>query len=327
MPQRQHSQTVQGLGPSAERSGKPCVFVHTNPKQWIGALVSRYSLARNSADATAFDVQFIHTDDHAFLRDREGQRYLRDGLERVWLIDDLQSFTPLRFLAPKLMGYRGRAVVIDPDVFAVGDINELLRRDMDGKAILCRARPGAKGFASSVMLLDCARLTRWDCEAEFDEMFEFKRDYMDWVCLRCEPRETIGLFEDEWNDFDRLSERTKLLHNTKRNTQPWKTGLKVDYTPATKSRKLSAVGWLRRSREKVAGRYGLLGHYKRHPDPNQERFFFGLLRECLEKGVVSEALLRQEMARNHIRHDALDVIERTPPLASPEQPAFAAANG
>ena len=41
-----------------------------------------------------------------------------------------------------------------------------------------------------------------------------------------------------------------------------------------------------------------------------------LLRECLEKGIVSEQMLRQEMRRNHVRHDALEVIERTPPLAA-----------
>ncbi len=317
MPEPQDTKTVEGADPSPDQPGKPCVFIHTNPRQWTGALVSQYSLKRNSAHADAFDVRIIHTDDHPFLHAREGQLYLRDSLERTWLMDDLQSFTPLRFMPPKLMDYSGRAIIIDPDVFAVGDVYELLARDMQGKAVMCRPRPGAKAFASSVMLLDCARLTNWRCEAQFDEMFEFKRDYMDWVCLQCEPRETIGLFEEEWNDFDRLTDKTKLLHNTKRKTQPWKTGLKVDYTPASKTRAFRPVGWLRRARESVFGRYGMLGHYKRHPDPNQERFFFGLLRECLDKGVISDQLLRDEMARDHIRHDAFEVIERTPPLAAP----------
>jgi hypothetical protein len=323
MAEPQDTKTVEGAEPSADRSGRPCVFIHTNRRQRTGALVSQYSLKRNSAHADAFDVRIIHTDDHPFLHAREGQLYLRDNLERAWLMDDLQSFTPLRFMPPKLMDYSGRAIVIDPDVFAVGDIYELLTRDMQGKAIMCRPRPGAKAFASSVMLLDCARLTNWRCEAQFDEMFEFKRDYMDWVCLQCEPRETIGLFEAEWNDFDRLTDRTKLLHNTKRRTQPWKTGLKVDYTPASKTRAFRPVGWLRRARASVFGRYGMLGHYRRHPDPNQERFFFGLLRECLDKGIISDQLLRDEMARDHVRHDAFEVIERTPPLAAPGEPNYA----
>ena len=295
---------------------KPCVFIQTNHRQMIGALVSEYSLRRNSAHNDKFDVRIMHHKDYPFFQAKEGEVYLRDGLKRRWRNDDLQSFTPLRFLPPELMGYSGRAVVIDPDVFAVGDIYDLLVRDMEGKAVVCRSRGGSKGLASSVMLLDCAKLTHWRCEAQFNEMFAFERDYMDWICLKLEPREAIGLFENRWNDFDTLTADTKLLHNTKRWTQPWKTGLPVDFVPAEKTQRFQPLGWARRVRRKLFGPYALLGRYRRHRDPNQERFFFGLLRECLEQGVVSEALLREEMERNHLRHDALQVLERTPSLAA-----------
>ena len=144
-----------------------CVFIHTNPKQILGAIVARHALRRNSVNDDAFDVRFINTTDHPFLHEMEGQLYLRDGVKRVWLNDDLQSFTPTRFMPPKLMDYEGRAVVIDPDIFAATDVWELLSRDMKGKAIMCRMRSGPKGLvdrcmASSVMLLDCAQLTHWD---------------------------------------------------------------------------------------------------------------------------------------------------------------------
>jgi len=291
------------------------VFIHTNHKQWLGALIAQYALQRHSLHADQFFIRIIQHKDHPFLHAREGQLMLRDGVKRPWLNDDLQSFTPLRFLPPELMGYQGRAVVIDPDVFAIGDIYELLTRDMQGKAIVCRARPGKKGMASSVMLLDCAQLKDWHCKTQFNELFEFKRDYMDWITLKCEPRERIGLFEDEWNDFDRLTPQTKLLHNTKRKTQPWKTGLPVDFRPAEKFRWFPPKGWLNRARRFLFGEYALLGSYAAHPDPNQEHFFFGLLRECLEQGVITEDLLHQEMAQNHLRHDALEIVERTPPLA------------
>ncbi len=167
---------------------KPCVFIHTNHRQMVGALVSQYSVKRNSQNAEKFDVRMIHIEDHPFIKAREGQVYLREGLKRHWRYDDLQSFTPLRFMPPELMSYSGRAVVVDPDVFAVGDIYELLSRDMQGKALLCRSRGGSKGLASSVMLMDCAKLTHCRCEQQFNEMFEFKRDYMDWMFLRPEPR-------------------------------------------------------------------------------------------------------------------------------------------
>jgi hypothetical protein len=299
---------------------KPTVFIHTNHKQIVGAIVAEYSLRRNSQTPDAFDVRVIHTADHPFLQAREDQEYLRDGVTRRWHNEDLQSFTPLRFMPPELMGYEGRAVVVDPDVFAVGDICDLLRRDMKGAAIMCRPRSGHKEkqgvLATSVMLLDCSRLTHWHCEQQFNELFEFKRDYAKWIGLFYEDRSSIGLFENEWNDFDRLTPQTKLLHNTKRKTQPWKTGLPVDFLPPEKPARLPWLGWIHRMRRRVFGDYTFLGHYKPHPDPNQERFFFALLRECLEKGIVSEGLLKQEMRQNHVRHDALEVIERTLPLAA-----------
>jgi len=300
-----------GLEPGDPR---PRIFIHTNERQWLGALVSRHSLLRNSAHADRFDVELLRTEDHPFLRARDGQLYLREGERVPWRYENLQSFTPLRFLPPEKMGWRGRAIVIDPDVFAVGDVWELLSRDTEGKAIWCRPRSGSKGLeggmASSVMLLDCAKLTHWRCEEQFGELFRFERDYMDWICLKYEKRETLGRFEDEWNDFDRLTPRTKLIHNTKRQTQPWKTGLPVDFTPARKKVKaLNPATWLR-----PLVRKGAPERYQQHPDPAQERFFFGLLRECVESGAVSESLLREEMRRDHIRHDALEVLERTPPL-------------
>jgi hypothetical protein len=297
-----------------------CVFIHTNHKQIVGALVAEHALRRNSRHNDRFDVRIIEHKEHPFFNAREGQLYLRDGMKRPWLNDDLQSFTPLRFMPPELMGYRGRAVVIDPDVFAVGDVWELLSRDMLGKAIMCRARTGTKGcvdkcLATSVMLLDCAKLTHWRVEEHFNEMFQFKRDYMNWICLRTEPRETIGLFEEAWNDFDRLTPKTKMLHTTKRRTQPWKTGLPIDHRPREKFRMFPPLRWLMKARRVLFGEYALLGRYQRHPDPAQEQLFFGLLKECLATGRVSEDMIRREMLRNHVRHDAFEVLERTPPLA------------
>ena len=292
---------------------KPTVFIHTNRKQMLGALVSRYSLQKNSAHAAEFDVEFIEAGDQPCMLEREGQRYLRDGDMRPWLNDDLQSFTPLRFAPPQLMNYQGRAVVIDPDIFAIGDIWDLLNRDMGGSAILCRPKSGRKGrkgaFASSVMLLDCAQLKHWQFEQNFIDMFEpVKRDYMDWISLKLENPATIGLLESEWNDFDNLTENTRLLHNTKRKTQPWKTGLKIDYRPADTFQLFPPRHWLRRGRRALFGDYKFAGTYAAHPDPRQEQFFFELVRGALEDGVISEAQLRDEIAQGHLRTDALELV-------------------
>ena len=173
-----------------------CVFVHTNERQWLGALVAEYSFRRNSAHADKFDVRFIHTRDYPYLSAKEGQAFLRGGTSRVWRMDDLQSFTPLRFMPPKLMNWQGRAVVTDPDVFAVGDVYELLTRDMGGASVMGRHRSGKseKGYqvATSVMLLDCARLRHWDAEKEFDQLFRSEKDYKEWMVLAYEEPSNIG---------------------------------------------------------------------------------------------------------------------------------------
>jgi hypothetical protein len=299
---------------------KPTVFIQTNDKQLVGALVSQYSLKRNSAHAAEFDVRILHYEDYPFFRAREGQLFLRGGGWRAWESEDLQSFTPLRFMPPEVMGYRGRALVIDPDVFAVGEVWDLLARDMGGKAIMCVPRPGHNDrpdyLATSVMLLDCGKLAHWQVERDFGQMFEGKRDYVEWIDLGLEPRATIGLLGPEWNDFDHLDGKTRLLHNTKRRTQPWKTGLPVDFTVRQARLGAHPATWLRFAKQRLLGDGKGREHYRRHPDPRQEKFFVDLLRECVEKDIVSRALLKEHMAKNNLRHDILALIDGARPLAA-----------
>jgi hypothetical protein len=303
-----------------------CVFIQTNHKQITGAIVAQHALRRYSQYNDKFDVRIIEKKDYPYFDAREGQLYLRDGVKRVWLNDDLQSFTLTRFMPPELMGFQGRAVVIDPDVFACVDVWELFSRDMQGKAVLCRPRSGTKGMidkclATSVMLLDCAKLSHWKVEERFNQMFDFTFDYMDWICLKSEPPGTVGLFENEWNDFDKFTLATRMLHTTRRRTQPWKTGLPVDFRIAERFRLFPPAAWLMKARRHLFGEYGLMGHYRQHPDINQQHFFFGLLKECLDNGMLTESFLREEMRLNHVRHDALEVLKNTPDLPpAPQHP-------
>ena len=136
--------------------------------------------------------------------------------------------------------------------------------------------------------------------------------------------DSIGVLEPEWNDFDRFTRNTKMLHTTRRRTQPWKTGLPVDWRLSEKFRLFPPIGWLVRAQRRLFGYYGLLGHYWRHPDRNQERFFFGLLKECLLQGEITEDFLRAETAANHVRHDAFEVLDKIPDLPPPDRHPLAA---
>src|SRR3954447_2783839 len=282
---------------------KPTVVIHTNDKQMLGALVSAHSFKRNSRTPDAFDVRILNASEFPELQE-SGHTLLRGGNIRAWDPDDLQSFTPARFAIPSLMDFQGRALVTDPDVFAVGDVAELFTRDLQGKAIWCRPRPGyhtiTDPLATSVMLLDNARLKHWRFAEDFKPLWEHKVDYRDWINLRRENLDTIGLLEPEWNDFDRLTPATKLLHNTKRRTQPWKTGLPIDFTFKERGLLNFALPIVRK----------LAPNYTRHPDRRQEAYFYALLADALDSGTVTREEVEKEIGLGHVRPDSKALIER-----------------
>ena len=279
---------------------KPTVFIQANDRQLLGAKISAHSYKKSSARPDSFDVKIMRVQDFPRMM-RSGQSILRAGHVRPWEPDDLQSFTPLRFAPPTLMNFEGRALVTDPDCFGVGDVAQLFDRDMNGKAIMAVARPGhnrqADYIATSVMLLDTSRLKHWQFDKDLDDLFGHRFDYVDWIELKREDRSTIGFLEPRWNDFDRLSSETGILHTTKRRTQPWKTGLPVDYT----LRERGPFDFLRR----LASR-----KYEQHPDPKQEAFVYSLLADLLDEGSVTGEELGREMAANHIRHDSPELVDR-----------------
>jgi hypothetical protein len=283
---------------------KPTIFIHTNDKQMLGALVSAHSFRRNSRAPGALDVRILSASDVPELQQRD-RTLMRGGHVREWDPDDLQSFTPLRFAIPDLMNHESVALVTDPDVFAVGDAGELFSRDLQGKAIWCRPRPGYANItdplATSVMLLDCSKLPHWRFKQDLEALWAHQLDYLEWINLDREDRSTIGLLEPEWNDFDRLTPRTKLLHNTKRRTQPWKTGMPVDFTLRERRGLMSLAMPIVRM---------VAPNYTRHPDRNQEAYFYALLAEALDVGSIDREQVEKEVRVGHVRPDSLTLIDR-----------------
>jgi hypothetical protein len=299
-------------------AGKPTVVIHTNDKQMVAALVSAHSLKSRSKTPHLFDVRLLRLEEIPHLYKRHNQKFVWwDGSEpSVWNRHDLQSFAPLRRLVPALLGFQGRALVLDPDIFAIGDVYELLSRDMGGKAILCREkserREGRRLYSSAVMLLDCSKLTHWHWEREIDEIFRSRLKLGPWLSLLDESSERIGLFEEEWNHPDMLTEKTKLLHNTEIRTQPWKTGLPADYHGHAPAGPTWVEAMKRAARRMVSAGQDRTVRYQPHPDPRQEQMFFALLRECLEQGSVTTRFLRKAMRKNYLRKDALALLAELP---------------
>lgn len=300
---------------------KPTVFVHTNAHEIVAAMVAMYSHQIVSPNADKFDLKLIKQEDYPHLMKRHGQSCIRNRQEAAWYKDVPQSFLPLRFLVPQLMDYKGIAIVTDPDIIAVADIYDLFARDLGDKAILARpvyVENRLIGHNSSVMVLDCNRLAHWKWEEQIDAVFNRQRDLQDWIWLNTEPRDIIGNLEAEWNHYDYLNQKRKLLHCTNQTTQPWKTGIlyrseNMNNQPKSWKGKLlrlknrnfvSILGSLKRKLFSRSNRY-----YLQHCDPRQEQLFFCLLRKCLETNLISEDLLRSEIAQQHIRPDVFTVLE------------------
>jgi len=302
---------------------KPAVFIHTSSHEILAAKVAHFSHLLFSKNLDAFDIKVIRIEDHPDFIARHGSTVLRHGKEAAWYKDVPQSFLPLRFIVPHLMGFQGRAVLTDPDIFATADVWELLSRDMEDKSVLSR-RPGkGYGFNSSVMLLDCEKLPHWKWDELMEDVFQKRLDLQDLIRLSFESEEAVGELEREWNDYDRLDKETKLLHNTSQKTQPWKTGLpfkvenmnnfnkknkKTSLEKLLEFRDKGAIAMLRAAKNIAATGEPLL--YRKHPDPNQEEFFLSLLKEALKDNFIEKEFVRAEVSAGHIRRDIFRAISR-----------------
>jgi hypothetical protein len=292
------------------------VFVCTNNKQQLGALVSRYTIERAAAQAgRAIQVEILNVDAMAWCRDLDRRTYRRGGKSVVFSANDLQSFTLSRFMPPQLAGYSGRAVVIDPDVFAVRDISPLFDTELKGAAIAARPR---NGWETSVMLLECARLPHWKLDDFIRRLTTAEWDYDQLIKLGYEAAGTIQPLEPVWNSFDHLDGETRLLHNTNRRTQPWKTGLRKDFVVHKKPRPVFGLI----PRVWVDFALGRQPHrYVAHPDPTQERFFLSTLADAIAAGAITREFVAAEIETHHVRRDLLTLVDR---VAQERVPAAAA---
>jgi len=282
-------------------------FIQSNNKQLIGAELAKYSLISNSQHPADFDVEIMLVEKLPQMLKYEGQAYFKGKNSDKWTVNDLQSFTMTRFLPASLMNFQGKALVIDPDVFATPgtDIMELFEKDMKGKAILACSADNNK-FKSSVMLLDCEKLRAWSWDKDLEDVFSGKKDYRAWMNLQLEPNGSVGVLEDEWNHCDTLTDKTKLIHYTRRVTQPWKTGLKVDFKYDIPTRYWYLPKVFLRWLKKIQGGNNIYhARYQQNPSIKQEDFFFNLLKKALEQGALQESFIRQCVRDKHVRPDIL----------------------
>ncbi len=278
------------------------IFICTNDNQLIGAKVSRQSILNRSSFKES-DVSIVRQTDFQQLKKFFSSPYKRKGKIIEHEKNDMQSFTLLRFIIPELMAFKGRALVIDPDVFLVQQgLEKILDFSRMDNAIYARKSSVNGSWSSSVMLLDCSQLCHWNISSYIEQMHAGSLDYDDLINLRLEEKR-IGELETKWNEFDVIKENTILLHTTEKITQPWRTGLKLNslITPLF-------YFFPRAPIYKLFGKNLTIG--REHPQEAVKIFFMKELENCLSNGVIKVDEIDQAIERNFIRPDIFNELEK-----------------
>ena len=278
------------------------IFICSNENQLLSAKVAKCSIMRRSA-FTENDVDIL-LESHISGFDRFfSQPYLRKGRMINFDKNDMQSFTLLRFHIPFLMKYQGAALVIDPDIFQIDrGIEALMNFDLSKHAIYARKGLKKNTWGSSVMLLSCDKLRHWSLDSLIDKLHHGSIDYDDLISLRLEA-EPIGELPTRWNEFDKISSNTILLHTTEKLTQPWRAGLRLNSSIPPLFRYIP-----RAPIYKLFGRDLSMG--VEHPEKAVTKFFFEELAYCMSHNLISKDELDHAIEKNFIRKDIYKVIQR-----------------
>jgi hypothetical protein len=184
------------------------VFVAATPSEWLPMKVLEHSIR----ETTVLPVEVAAI--ASFQRQIPLPRELKN-----------QPRTPFsfqRFLIPELCGFQGRAIYLDADMQVFTDIADLWNAPM-GDHDLLTVREGTSGRRGqfSVVLLDCARL-HWRIEQIVHGLDNGRYSYEQLMHEMCVAGSVGRVLDPEWNSLERFQQgRTRLLHYTDMDTQPW----------------------------------------------------------------------------------------------------------
>ena len=277
------------------------LFIQANNRQLLGALLSKYSIERTASKP--IEVTILNVNEIPAFTNFEGVKFKHGVDIRTYSIEDGQSFTLSRFMPPELVGFTGKVVVIDPDVFAVQDMTGLFDVELSDAAIASCKKTGGDKWDTSVMLLDASKLT-WKISEILAKLKSFEMTY-NTVMRRLWNDPKVVELSREWNTLDEIRPTTKMIHYTNQNTQPWKTGLPIDFYSKGDTQRFFGIipkRFLRRLVRPAARTY------QPHPDEKAAAFFFSLVRDALKNGVITRDMIDEQVRSGYLRSDIARLI-------------------
>lgn len=273
------------------------IYIQTNNKQRLASKIAMASFVQMGFDQNK--IFFLDIEENDLLKSKINQYYLRGG-KLVKFRDDLQSFTPLRFLAPQTNNYQDNILVIDPDVFACKDPKNIFKEIDENDEICCtyyNEKP-----RSEVMLIN-AKKVRWNFNDIIEKLFNKKLDYNDLINLNFENRK-IKKINNKYNSHDKINIDTVLLHTTNRITQPWKEGLEIDFTKKF-TLKTKFVNFVKKIFKKPFNQEVLSQFYIEHPDLEviktvKEFYNYALKKNIINSSEIENAIKNKFFSRKFV---------------------------
>jgi len=278
------------------------IYIQSNPQQELAAKVSSYSFIKYGFK----NVEILKLHEINSLKDKFGKKYLRNGSMIRYDPNDLQSFTFLRFIPPKI--HNDFCLVIDPDVFLVKDpTSELLKCITNNNfKMFCTNKDGK--IKSEVCLINCNKFNLWDFDKLIEEMFLGKVDYQDIINFNFLSANKIGNLNENLNVWDNLNDSTIFLHTTNRITQPWKQGLKVDFKIHA-----SRYNYLKNFLRKVSGlKYNkklFQSRYIQHPNLEVNNFVKNIFKEAIDNNYLNINEIEHSIKNNYISKFFIDNLK------------------
>lgn len=185
------------------------VFIGTDATQMLGAKIFEYTVRQHSTLSVVFDAM----------------QSVRSPMPKDPKNQPRTEFSFNRFAIPQLAGYTGRGLYVDADMQVFHDLRELWEMPFENGSTVMYAPPShpKRTKQTSVMLLDCGHL-RWNLVDIVKDLDAGRYDYHSLMKdIVLEPEGTVlPAIPTDWNSLEEyVPGRTRLIHYTDTNTQPW----------------------------------------------------------------------------------------------------------
>lgn len=284
-------------------------FIHTNKKQALPALISKFNSEHNF---NSDKINLLTLEEFPGLTKYFGNSYLRNGIVTIWAKNDLQSFTLLRFLVPELSNFEGFSIVTDPDVFLMKNYSSVksMVKNIDAD-IFCRkvTKENKTYDESSIMIFRNESFKNFDFNETIKNLFEKKIDYKELIHLNYFKKTGLRIhnFDENFNSFDKFTSETIFLHTTGRQTQPWKEGLDIDFsfhvqdktTNPAKGILVKVKIYLQKIKRVIRSKIFPI-KYIRHPNIEVISFFDELFLQAYQSNIIDKEMILDAIAKKYI---------------------------